>query len=66
MINSKELLEAEAIQREDALKRIAALVRRYELTQAEVLQIWAGDPSAALARKSLPEAKRFDPFFDAW
>ncbi len=41
MLNSQELREAEAIHREEALKRIAALVRRYELTQDEVLQIFA-------------------------
>ena len=64
MLNEKELREAEAIHREDALRRIAALVRRYELTQDEVLQIWA-DGEVKQPRKALPPAKLFDPFFDA-
>lgn len=64
MLNSQELREAEAIYRDEALKRIAALVRRYELSQDEILQIWA-DSEAKQALEALPAAKRFDLFFDA-
>ena len=64
MINSQELREAEAIHREEGLKRIAALVQRYELTQDEVLQIWT-DGEIKHPRQALPPAKLFDPFFDA-
>lgn len=63
MLNSQELREAEAIYRDEALKRIAALVRRYELSQDEVLQIWA-DSEAKQALEALSAAKRFDLFFD--
>lgn len=65
MLNSQKLRDAEAMRREEALKLIAALVRRYELLQGEVLQIWA-DSEANQARDALPPAKRFDPFFHAW
>lgn len=65
MLNSQDLREAEAIHREEALKRIAALVRRYELTRDDVLQIWA-DSQTKSPPEALPPAKRFDPFFDAW
>lgn len=64
-MNRKELFEAEAIHREEALKRVAALVRRYELTRDEVLQIWADSPPDP-AQESRPSARRFDPFFDVY
>jgi hypothetical protein len=65
MMNSDELREAEAIHREEALRCIAALVRRYEFTQDEVLQIW-WDTNPSAAREVLPPTKHFDPFFEAW
>ena len=64
-MNPLELQEAEAIHREEALRRIAALVKRYGITPAELFQIAEGAQSGA-ADKALHEAKRFDPFFDAW
>lgn len=65
MINCKELIEAEAIHREDALKRIAAMIRRYELTQVEVLQVWGDAQPAVPANECRPRAKAFAPIFDA-
>jgi RecA-family ATPase len=63
-MNFQELQEAEAIHREEALRRIAALVKRYGITPAELLRIAEGAQSGA-AGKVLPEAKRFDHFFFA-
>lgn len=53
------------IHREEALRRIAALVKRYGITPAELLQILA-DSETNPVREGLPPPKRFDPFFDAW
>ncbi len=65
-MNPQELQEAEAIHREEALRCIAALVKRYGITPAELLQI-AGDGRSDLAvGEGACGAKRFDPFFDAW
>lgn len=61
----KELAESEAIQREEALVRIAALIQRYDIRPAD---LWALFPDQSVNQplgQSRAESKLFDPFFDA-
>jgi hypothetical protein len=65
-MNPLELQEAEAIHREEALRRIAGFVKRYGITRADLLKLAADATPDGAPRKVLPEVKRFDPFFDGW
>lgn len=62
-MNYQEGAEFEAIQKEDALQRISAMIKRYNITLAD-LQAILPDMASEAARKSQPEARLFDPFFD--
>jgi hypothetical protein len=59
----RDLEEVDAIQKEEALRKISAMIKRYDITAAD-LQAIVPDMANSAARKSLPEAKLFDPFFD--
>lgn len=61
-MHHREIIEAEAIHREDALLRIAELVKRYGITHADLA---AALPNLFLARSvevDRPKANLFDPF----
>lgn len=60
----EEIIEAEVIHREDALRRIAAMIARYNLTPAEILALFPEGKRAAAAGRDAPKSKPFDPFFD--
>ncbi len=66
MFRNQELEEYETIQREEALKKIAALVKRYQFTHSDLLSIVPTPVGHEMGEgEALPERK-FDPFFDAW
>lgn len=62
-MNYWELEEVEAIRKEEALRKISAMVKRFDITLAD-LEAVLPDIANIATRKSLPEAKLFDPFFD--
>lgn len=62
-MNYHEVAEAEAIQKEEALRRISAMIKRYGITSADLRAILP-DLVGEVAGKSQPEARLFDPFFD--
>ncbi len=62
-MNYRDLGEADAIQKEEALRKISAMIKRYDITAADLQAIVPGMANPA-SRKSLREAKLFDPFFD--
>ena len=67
-----ERLEAEEIAREDAIKRIVALVKRHNLRREDFAQIFGDTDESEQPAKNhyldaaSPAARLFDPFFDAW
>jgi hypothetical protein len=63
-MNQKEIIEAEAILKEDALRRIAAMVNRYKITQADLATVLPDVPIRAPCGDHTPKARLFDPFFD--
>lgn len=72
-IGHKEIAEAEEIAREEALNRIAALSRRFDLTLDDLAGIFRNpqDTKDANGYLRTPEAQAsptrlFDPFFDGW
>lgn len=66
MIGNQERDEYEAIQREEALKRIQSLVRRYDFRPAEILALSFRHTSQAPTASEGHMNRKFDPFFDAW
>lgn len=62
-MNCHEEAETEAIQKEEALRRISAMIKRYDITSADLRAILP-DLASEVARKSQPETRLFDPFFD--
>lgn len=63
-MNHREIIEAEAIHREDALLRIAELVKRYGITPADLATALPNLFPAGSVEVDRPMAKLFDPFFD--
>lgn len=62
-----EMLEAEEIQRDEALRRIVAMVKRYEFTPTELLAIFT-DVQTKQTHENCddPSVKSFNPLFDVW
>jgi len=58
-----EIEEAEGIHKEEALRRISAMIKRYGITLADLREIFPDMAYGTMGRSS-PEAKLFDPFFD--
>jgi RecA-family ATPase len=58
-----EIEEAEGIHKEEALRRISAMIKRYGITLADLREILPDAAYGAIGRTS-PESKLFDPFFD--
>ena len=56
-MHNPELIEAEAIHKESALQTIAALTRRYAITEAELIA------TSRAADNDDPKAIAFDPIF---
>lgn len=62
----KELQEAHAAEREEAIKRISMLIKQHDLKPRELRSLFDGNtltdekPSMGIA------TRKFDPFFDAW
>ncbi len=56
-MHNRELIEAEAIHKESALQTIAALIRRYAITEAELIA------TSRAASNDDPKAIAFDPIF---
>ncbi|WP_146107695.1 hypothetical protein [Porphyrobacter sp. HT-58-2] len=63
-MNDKEIMEAEAIHKEDALRRIAAMVNRYQITKADLAAILPDVMTCAPGDNQAPKSKLFVPFFD--
>ena len=63
-MNHREIIEAEAIHRQDALLRIAELVKRYGITRADLAAALPDLFPAGSSDIDRPKAKPFDPFFD--
>ena len=63
-MNHREIIEAEAIHREDALLRIAELVKRYGITRADLAAALPNLFPAGSVEVDRQKAKLFDPFFD--
>ena len=63
-MDSREIIEAEAIHREEALMRIAELVKRHGITRADLLATLPDLMSSGSVDGDRPGAKLFDPFFD--
>lgn len=67
-----EHLEAEEAAREEAIDRIAALIRRFDLRPAELAKYFVYDQNTKQDAPpdylvmSKPKSRTFDPFFDAW
>ena len=68
----KEIIEAEEIERQEALKKIAFLAKRYDIDREDLFNIFSesnsskeNDNSQYVFKKSAV-TKKFDPFFDAW
>lgn len=57
-MHNRELIEAEAIHKESALQTIAALIRRYAITEAELVE------TSRAADNDDPKTIAFDPIFD--
>lgn len=66
MFLDQEREEYEAIQREEALKRIQSLMKRYGITAADLVSLLPPEIEQAVASSEQPTQRRFDPFFDAW
>ena len=63
-MNSREIIEAEAIHRQDALQRIAELVKRHGITQSDLLSILPNPMSGGSVGDDRAKSKLFDPSFD--
>lgn len=63
IMKNLEIEEAEGIHKEEALRRISAMIKRYGITLADLQEALPDLAYGAMGR-SLPEAKLFDPFFD--
>lgn len=68
----QEIIEAEEIERQEALKKIAFLAKRYDIDRGDLYNIFSesnsreeNDNSQYVFNKSAV-TKKFDPFFDAW
>ena len=66
MIRNQELEEYEAIQREEALKKIESLVRRYAFDHSDLLSILPAPSGQKMAGGEKSPEHKSDPFFDAW
>ena len=60
-----EIAEAEAIHREDALARIGAMIRRYNFTPSEIVDLFSRHREAGDGGVIRGNPKPFDPFFPA-
>lgn len=58
-----EIEEAEAIHREDALRRIDTLIRRYNFTPTEIVKLFADQNGEVAGGGDRRQSKTFDPFF---
>ena len=66
MFGNREFEEYEAIQREEALKKIESLVKRYGFDRTELLSVLPAPIEQNKLHGEHPVARKFDPFFDAW
>lgn len=62
----KDIQEAEEIFKEEALEKIAKLVKYHKLTHSDILSVFDDLPCMKKAIDDMPPSKSFDPFFDAW
>ncbi|MGG6287608.1 hypothetical protein ACQ4M3_39140 [Leptolyngbya sp. AN03gr2] len=62
----RELSEAEEVFREEALKKIAAMIEAHGLSLAEVSSLYRCPKVQLKVGNETVRAKSFDPFFDAW
>lgn len=60
-MNYHEIMEAEATQKGEALRKISAMIKCYDITPAD-LQAIVPDLANLAGRKSLPEARPLIPF----
>jgi len=58
-----EIAEAEAIHRQDALARIEAMIRRYNFTPSEIVDLFSRHREAGDGGVIRGNSKPFDPFF---
>lgn len=58
-----EIEEAEAIHREDALRRIDTLIRRYNFTPAEIVKLFSDKSGDVAGGKNQRQSRPFDLFF---
>lgn len=63
-MDSREIIEAEAIHKDDARLRIAELVKRHDITRADLLPILPDFMFSGAAEGYSSGADLFDPFFD--
>jgi hypothetical protein len=70
--SQKEIVEHEEIAREEALQKVAQIVKQFNLRQDEIAEIFdgsdcrQGSEDSNYLISSKPASKLFDPFFDAW
>ncbi len=58
-----EIEEAEAIHREDALRRIDTLIRRYNFTPTEIVKLFSDQSGDIAGGRDRRQSKTFDPLF---
>lgn len=58
-----EIEEAEAIHREDALRRIDTLIRRYNFTPTEIVKLFSDQSGDVAGGGDRRQPKPFDPLF---
>ncbi|WP_143704616.1 hypothetical protein [Porphyrobacter sp. TH134] len=66
LMQEREAFEVQEIEREEAVNKIAALVKYYSLSKKEVLSVFSSSSDNDRTAPDLPQTKNFDPFFDAW
>lgn len=64
-VRHKEIAEFEAIEREEAIKKIAALVDRFAVGPNEIFAELSTAYESPINQKPAT-ARSFDPFLDAW
>lgn len=63
LMNYRDVEEVEAIQKEEALQKISAMIKFFDITADELQAVVPCFANLAASNGS-PEAKLFDPFFD--
>ncbi len=62
----REIEEGQHLEREYALQRVAALVKQYNFSIAEIFSLMPVTPQHEMHGPEGTASRTFDPFFDAW